>query len=347
MDLQAFIITFREALEALLIVGVIVTYLTRMNHAHWNKWVWFGAFLALLSSFGVALLFQIVLTGYETMGSQNYLRFSIMLASCALLTHMILFMAKQNAAFQERVEAKVAAILTAGSIANLIVHSYLVVLREGVETVFFFAAISGGDIQKALTSWGALLGLVAAGVLAWYFFRGARRISLTAFFRATTVLLVLVAAGLLVQGIGVMQDMKLIGSLYRTPGGEIGEIYNITWLMPEHPQDEIHYIRDTGEKPLISGQVGIFFKAFLGYTQAPSLEEFAAYWLYLLMMYVLLTRKPKAAGQTDADRPLAQTVADRTTAAAMSRTAAASRTTAASGTAAPDNQQASASGYVR
>lgn len=344
MDLQAFIITFREALEALLIVGVIVAYLTKMNHAHWNKWVWFGAFLALVSSFGVALLFQVVLTGYEMMGSQNYLRFSIMLASCALLTHMILFMAKQSATFQERIEAKVSAILTAGSIANLIVHSYLVVLREGVETVFFFAAISGGDIQKALTSWGALLGLIAAGVLAWYFFRGARRISLSVFFRVTTVLLVLIAAGLLVQGIGVMQDMKLIGSLYRTPGGEIGEIYNITWFMPEHPQDEIHYIRDTGEKPLISGQVGIFFKAFLGYTQAPSLEEFAAYWLYLLTMYVLLTRRPKEAGRlaepTEADRPVAQAVVGRTTAASPATSTA--QQAAASATVAQDNPRVSA-----
>jgi high-affinity iron transporter len=293
LDLQAFIITFREALEALLIVGIIVTYLKRVDHAHWNKWVWFGVILALFASFGVALLFQIVLTGFGSMASQNYLRFSIMFISAGLLTHMVMFLAKQNAEFQTNIQSKVQHIITTGGIINMIVHSFLVVLREGIETVFFFAAISGGDIQKAFTSWGALLGLIAACGIAYYVFKGSKRIPLGVFFKATSILLMVIAAGLIVQAIGVLQDLKLMGSVYRTPGGEIGEVYNIISFMPEHPIDEIQYIRDSGEKPLIGGQVGIFFKAFLGYTHNPSAEEFAAYWLYFLTVYILLARTKK------------------------------------------------------
>lgn len=293
MDIQAFIITFREALEALLIVGIIITYLTKVNQSHWNKWVWSGVVLALFSSFGVALLFQIVLTGYGTMASQNYLRFAIMFISAALLTHMVLFISKQNIDFQSKIQNKINHIVTTGSIINMIVHSYLVVLREGIETVFFFAAISGGDIQKALTSWGALLGLLAAIGISFYFFKGSKRLPLGLFFKATSVLLMVIAAGLIVQGIGIMQDLKLMGSVYRTPGGEIGEVYNITWFMPEHPIDEEQFIRDTGKEPWISGDVGIFFKAFLGYTQNPSVEEFVCYWLYFVTVYVLMARKKK------------------------------------------------------
>ena len=48
-------------------------------------------------------------------------------------------------------------------------------------------------------------------------------------------------------------------------------MYDLTWLMPEHPIDETNYIRDTGNHPVINGQVGIFFKAFLGYSEDPSL----------------------------------------------------------------------------
>lgn len=293
MNVQAFIITFREAFEALLIVGIIVTYLTKVKHGHWNKWVWVGVVLALLSSFGVALLFQIVLTGYGTMASQNYLRFSIMFISAALLTHMILFIAKQSADFQSKIHTKVSHIVTTGSILNMILHSYLVVLREGIETVFFFAAISGGDIQKALTSWGALGGLLVAVAVSFYFFKGSKRLPLGVFFKATSILLMVIAAGLIIQGIGVMQDLKLLGTVYQTPGGDVGEVYNITWLMPEHPIDEEQFIRDTGEQPWISGQVGIFLKAFLGYTHNPSVEEFVAYWGYYLTVYVLVMRKKK------------------------------------------------------
>jgi high-affinity iron transporter len=293
MDFQAFLITFREALEALLIVGIITTYLTRINESRWNIWVWLGVVLALFSSYGVALLFQVVLTGYGTMASQIYLKFGIMFVSAALLTHMVLFMSKQSANIQEELQSKVAVIVTTGGVINMIVHSYLVVLREGVETVFFFAAISGGNIQRAIESWGALLGLIFAIILSYTFFKGTKKVPLGTFFRVSGIFLLVIAAGLLVQGIGILQDLGMMGSVYRTPGGEIGEVYNLTWLMPEHPQDEEHYIRDTGNDPWISGQVGIFMKAMLGYTQNPSVEEFVIYWVYYFIVLFLIAVERK------------------------------------------------------
>ncbi|WP_123042288.1 FTR1 family iron permease [Cohnella candidum] len=293
MNLQAFLITFREAMEAILIVGVILTYLKRIGETRWSKWVWVGVVLALVASYGVALLFQVALTGYESMSNQNYLRIGIMLASTALLTHMILFMTKQGRSHQLSVQTKVAAILTTGGILNMVIHSFLITLREGVETVFFFAAIGGGDIQSAMNNWGALLGLVTACVIGYLFFRGTKRISLKHYFRVTSVFLMLIAGGLLVQAVGIMQDIGIIGSAYRTAGGQIAEVYNIEWFMPEHPNDEAHYIRDTGHHPLINGQVGVFFKAFLGYTHNPSLEEFGVYWAYYFFVFLVLTRRKK------------------------------------------------------
>ncbi|WP_308636692.1 FTR1 family iron permease [Paenibacillus silvisoli] len=293
MNLQAFLITFREGFEAILIVGIIIAYLNRIGQSKWNKWVWVGVLMAVVASLGVALLFQIVLDGYATMGSKDYLRIGILLVSAGLLTHMILFMSKQNRDMRSRLQNKVALILTAGGALNMIVHSFLVTLREGVETVFFFAAISGGDISQALQSWGALTGLLTAAVLGVIVFKSSKRIQLSTFFRVTSVFLIMIAAGLFVQAIGVMQDLKIIGSVYKTPGGEIAAMYDLTWFMPEHPIDETNYIRDTGHHPVLNGQVGIFFKAFLGYTQDPSLEEFVLYWAYYLFVFVLIARQKK------------------------------------------------------
>lgn len=293
MDLQAFLITFREALEAILIVGVILTYLGRIGQARWNKWVWVGVGLALLASYGIAFVFQVVLDGFATMGSKNYLKIGIMLVSCGLLTHMVMFMSQQSRNIQGQVEGKIATILSVGGALNMIVHSFLVVVREGVETVFFFAAFTGGDIQRALQSWGALIGLVIAIVVGYMFFKGTKKIKVKTFFRITSVFLMVISAGLLVQAVGIMQDIGLMGTLYRTPGGEIGEVYNITAIMPEHPVDETHYIRDTGNRPLIDGQVGIFFNAFLGYTQNPSVEQFLIYWAYYLFLFILLGMQKK------------------------------------------------------
>ena len=296
MNLQAFLITFREAFEAILIVGIIISYLNRIGQSRWNKYVWLGVALAVAASLGVAMLFQNVLDGYATMGSKDYLRIGILLVSAGLLTHMILFMSKQNREMRSKLQSKVALILTAGGAINMIVHSFLVTLREGVETVFFFAAISSGDISKVLQSWGALAGLLAAAALGVVVFKGSKKIQIGTFFKVTSVFLIMIAAGLLVQAVGVMQDLRVIGSVYKTPGGQIAAMYDLTWLLPEHPIDEANYIRDTGHHPVFHGQAGVFFKAFLGYSEDPSLEEFACYWLYYVFVFVLIARQKKVAG---------------------------------------------------
>ncbi|MFD2672106.1 FTR1 family iron permease [Marinicrinis sediminis] len=300
---SAFLITFREALEALLIVGIIMTYLNRVGAKKWNKWVLVGVFLAVLTAILVAFLFQIVFVGYGGLKSSIYLRFGVLFVSVFLLTHMVLWMVGQRKDQKKSMEAKLAQILTTGSIANMIIHSYLVVMREGVETVFFFAAISNGDITKAFLSWGAWLGLLSAVTISLLFFKSARRISISSFFKLTSIFIVFIAAGLLSNTVGMMQDMGYMKSVHMTPGGQVGELYDLKGFMPEHPDDEAHYARDTGNDTVISGQVGIFFSAMFGYTHNPSVEQFVFYWGYYLFAFLLAgwyaRRKGRSATQTD------------------------------------------------
>jgi high-affinity iron transporter len=295
LDFQAFLITLRESLEAILIVGLITSYLTRLNADQYKKWVYVGVVLALVSSFLVALLFQVVLTGFSSFGAEVYLKVGIMFASVILLTHMVGWMKKQSKGINTEMEKKINAALTAGSISAMIIHSYLIVLREGVETVFFFAAISGGDVTKVFTSYGALSGLLLALVLGYAFFSGAMKFKLKTFFNVTGVLIMLIAAGLLVQGVGILQDLGKMGSLYTTAEGKPAAVYDIVEIMPEHFQDELHYERDTGNEVLISGQVGLFMAAMFGYSHNPTVEQILAYWLYFgfvfLLMYLIRTDK--------------------------------------------------------
>ncbi|WP_281888912.1 FTR1 family protein [Paenibacillus sp. YYML68] len=283
----AFLITFREALEALLIVGIIMTYINRVGAKRFNIWVIVGVLLALLTSLGVAFVFQVVLDGFEGLKSQSYLRFGVMFVSVILLTHMVVWMADQKKDMKKSMEAKLQVIITAGSAFNMIVHSYLVVMREAVETVFFFAAISGGDVTKAMMSWGALTGLASATIVALIFFKGFKKIPLATYFKVTGALLIMIAAGLLSNGIGMMQDMGYMKSVHMTQGGQIGEVYNIAWLLPEHEKDANDYLRDHGEETVFSGNVGIFFAAMFGYSQNPSVEQFVGYWMYYLFALFL------------------------------------------------------------
>ncbi|QUG87140.1 FTR1 family iron permease [Bacillus nitratireducens] len=284
MQLQAFLITFREVLEALLIVGIITTYLKRTDSKQFVKYVWLGAGLAVVASYIVALIFQVVFTGFAAMGSEMYLKISIIFVSAILLTQMVFWMAEHSKNMTVNMENKMNQYITAGNIIGMVVHSFLVVLREGVETVFFFAAITGGNIGEAMKGWGAISGLLVAAVVSFLFFKGTMRISLKVFFKVTGAFIVLIAAGLLVQGVSMLQDLKILGSV-------MPHVYDITWLLPEHPIDYAHYLRDHGTAPLLSGDIGIFLKAFLGYSSMPSIEEVLVYIGYFVVLYMLIIFK--------------------------------------------------------
>ncbi|MGD8191263.1 FTR1 family iron permease [Brevibacillus ginsengisoli] len=295
MELQALLITFREALEALLIVGIINSYLKRVNRPEYTKYVWLGASLAVIASLGLAMVFQIVLDGFASMGAQNYLKVTIMFISAGLLTQMVFWMAEQSKQIAGKVQGKYDKYITTGNVVGMVIHAFLVVLREGVETVFFFAAITGGDIGKAMQNWGSVTGIAIAAIVAFLFFRGTMKVPLKTFFKVTGVFIVLIAGGLLVQGVAILQDMNIIGSV-------APHLYDLTWFMPEHPIDELHFIRDTGHSPVFSGNMGVFLKALFGYSSSPSLEEVLVYWGYFVSLYLLIRgRDSKTAVQGASD----------------------------------------------
>lgn len=291
MEIQALLITFREVLEALLIVGIITTYLKKVDHKQYTKYVWLGAGLAVLASVGVALLFQIIFTGFAAMGSEMYLKIGIMLVSTVLLTQMVFWMASHSRDLKGNMEGKMNKFISTGNVVGMVIHSFLVVLREGVETVFFFAAITGGDIGAAMQGWGAITGVAIAAIVSYVFFKGTMRIPLSSFFKLTGVFIILISAGLLVQAISMMQDLNIIGSVFP-------HVYDLTWFLPEHPIDYTHYLRDTGSAPLLSGDIGIFLKALFGYSSMPSIEEILAYIGYFVAILLLTSSKPAGSKQT-------------------------------------------------
>jgi high-affinity iron transporter len=55
--LGQYLITFREALEAALIIIIVFAYLKRTNRLYYSKYVWYGVLIAVFVSFvlGIAI----------------------------------------------------------------------------------------------------------------------------------------------------------------------------------------------------------------------------------------------------------------------------------------------------
>jgi FTR1 family protein len=216
--LQAFIITLREGVEAALILGITLAYLAKIGRPELRKTVYSALGTAFLASLGFAVLLS------RTHWNQDIFEGWIMLAAAFFVGTMIVFMMRTAKHLKGDIEGKVGSLATKGSALGLFVFVFLLVVREGVETVLTLFAVSLNSTEL-MSFLGTLLGIgtsVAFGVM---FVKGSVRIDLRKFFKVTTVILWFVAAQLVVSGLhelsenGVLpssrEEMALIGPIVR------------------------------------------------------------------------------------------------------------------------------------
>ena len=100
-----------------------------------------------------------------------------------------------------------------GSGISLSVIAALAVGREGLETALILWAATSAASSTLVPLWGAVLGIAAAVVLAYFIHRGAIRLRLSSFFTWTGAFLILVAAGILAYGIHDLQEARILPGL--------------------------------------------------------------------------------------------------------------------------------------
>ena len=86
--LQAFIVTLREGVEAALIVGITLAYLSKIGRPDLRKTVFSGLFAALVGSVAVAIAIS------KTNFNPDLFEGVVMLVAAFFVVTMILFMAK-------------------------------------------------------------------------------------------------------------------------------------------------------------------------------------------------------------------------------------------------------------
>jgi high-affinity iron transporter len=216
--LQAFIVTLREGVEAALIIGITLAYLAKIGRPELKKPVYAALFSAFAGSIGVAVLLA------RTQWNQDIFEGWIMLAAAFFVITMIVFMMKTGRKLKGEIEGKVGLLAGRNAGFGLFIFVFLMVLREGVETVLILSAVSLNSTEL-LSFLGTLLGVGAAVVFGVMFVKGSVRINLQKFFRITTAILFFVAAQLVISGLhelsenGVLpsskEEMAIIGPIVR------------------------------------------------------------------------------------------------------------------------------------
>jgi high-affinity iron transporter len=216
--LQAFIITLREGVEAALIVGIALAYLAKIGRPELRKSVFAALIAAFLGSIGIAILLS------RTQWNEDIFEGWIMLVAAFFVITMIVFMMKTGRALKGQIEGKVGLLAGRNARLGLFLFVFLMVLREGVETVLILGAVSLNSTEL-LSFLGTLSGVIVAIAFGVMFVKGSVRINLQKFFRVTTAILFFVAAQLIISGLhelsenGVLpssrEEMALIGPIVR------------------------------------------------------------------------------------------------------------------------------------
>ncbi|WP_448002178.1 iron uptake transporter permease EfeU [Agromyces bauzanensis] len=206
--LATYLIGLREGLEAGLIVGILVAYLSKLGRRDLLGRLWAGIGIAVAISLGVGAL--LTWGPYAmTFQAQEILGGVLSLAAVGMVTWMIFWMATHGAGLSKELRSQVDAAIDRSWVA-IIVLGALSVGREGIETALFvWANVSGGS-DPVLGTLGAVLGILTAVGISWGISRGLVRFNLSVFFTWTGLFLILVAAGVLAYGIGDLQEASVI-----------------------------------------------------------------------------------------------------------------------------------------
>jgi len=195
--LEALIVTLREGVEAALVVGIIVAFLRREGYERYLGAVWAGIGTATAASLAGAFVL------YRWAVNEEVFEGILYLGSALIVGSMMVWMWRHSHSLSGEMKGSLARILSrerAGSVAaGLFLFTFLMVFREGIETVLFLSALSLNS-DALMAALGVLAGLVLAVAFGVFFVRGSLRIDLGRFFKITGIALGIFVLQLLFNG---------------------------------------------------------------------------------------------------------------------------------------------------
>ena len=271
--MNEFIITFRECLEATLIVGIVYTFLSKTNMHAQIKHLWSAVIAAIIASIGVAILLVSLNNKLADNAMAKLFEAIFMYITAGLLLYVVFWLSK-SISDKKKLE-KLASQASNSSKWGIFLLIFFAILREGFETVMF---LIGGVIQTGTFSYGGfILGIILACTIGYFIFSQGKKINLKPFFASTTFCLVLFAAGMNAYGTHEVESF-LTKKEYISK--EISRPWDI--LQPKSElsskDKEVLYTYNAEKKKYFhilhdKGSIGVFLKGFFGYNSNPNWIE--------------------------------------------------------------------------
>ena len=260
------VIFLREGVEASMIVAILLAYLNRTGQRQYFRDVFIGVGAALLLAAGGGVIAYETIKSYDGSRAQTIFETGTYLLAAVVLTYMTFWMQSHAPGLSTELQSRADAAMTTGARTGLALLAFQAVGREGLETVVFTLAIAFSTSQQNALL-GAVIGLAVALLIAFVVYRLGHRLNLGRFFAVVGALLMVFAAGLLVDAIQNLQELG--------------------WL-----PIGTHVLWHTGSLLSEDGTWGDIAHTFLGYADSPSTLQVAIYLTYITLALIAFFRVP-------------------------------------------------------
>jgi high-affinity iron transporter len=261
------VIFFREVLEVMLIISIVVAATNNIK----GRIPWIvagllaGIFASVLIAYGITLA-TLLLSGI----GQDILNVIVMSITVLTIGWTVLIMSKQSVAqLQNALKTIESDDKTSLYIIALIVMT--AVIREGTELVLLsYGLVTASNLEPTQIITGALLGAIFAVLIGLCTYFGLLTLPKKYLFKVTSWMLVLIAAGIAAQIPNYLASAGLLNSLV-TP------LWNTSWLLSE------------------STLAGNIVHVLTGYTATPSAAQLLFYIITFGCFSIVLTKSRQVA----------------------------------------------------
>jgi len=192
IDPAAFLIVFREAFEAFLLVSVIYGVLTKTGRESLKKYVNLSVAFSILTGILLGTGIYLIYRGFP---QKELFEAGASYLAAVILSTVIIWMARHGSRIKQDVEARLGGVVTP---LGVFIVSTIFVFREVLETVLFLTPFMIRSIASTVSS--TVAGIALAFILVFAMYRMGMKLDLRKFFMATSILLVFVASGLVGYG---------------------------------------------------------------------------------------------------------------------------------------------------
>ncbi len=260
-----FVIFLREGVEGGMIVAILLSYLAQIGQRRHFRDVLAGVAAAMVLVLLGGIAAYVTLKTYAGSRVQTIFETFTYLLAAAVLTYMTFWMRNHSRSIAKDLRSRTEAALDGRARWGLGLLSFQAVGREGLETMVFTLAIIFASSGRGVIA-GGVAGLVVSIGISWSIFHLGRRLNLGLFFTGIGALLMVFAAGILVDAVENLQQLGWLPVL-------TSQLWNTSGALAE------------------KSTLGDIFHTFFGYADRPTALQLGVYVVYLSVAVGLYLRQ--------------------------------------------------------